>query len=82
MRKHMRVFEKDGHQLKTASPARAVELLARGYEEILDDDEPMSFLSRGERVMPTETAQAVRDRARAETPRTRPPSDERNNAPD
>jgi hypothetical protein len=67
---HMRVFEKDGHRVTTSSPAAAVNLKARGYAEILDEPGPQV------------SGRAVAMQQRAASTPSRPPSDERDNAPD
>lgn len=74
MPKPMRVFEKDGDRVTTGVPAKAVELIARGYEEIFDD-EP-AYRAGG--VVPSSGTRTVPKG----TTVTRSPADERNSSPD
>ena len=65
----MRVFEKDGETRTTGSPSAAVDLLARGWVEVTDDDTaiPRGVVTR--RSRPDGEADAT------STPRTRSKAD-------
>jgi hypothetical protein len=67
-----RVFEKDGHEVSTASPSAAVDLKARGYREVLDGGSsgPSGHIEAtvhaGEQVLNPDAARKLRDQTQAQ----------------